>query len=111
MYSEPRQKSNTKPKFQNVALISGNCIKFLKEKVKISVPTKMFKTENHCKTPYVVDATDSTRYTRKRGLRTLKRTLSLSTLERTLKRTLKKKGGGLIFGVLRYWKDVSVGVE
>ena len=23
----------------------------------------------------------------------------------------KKKGGGLIFGVLRYWKDVSVGVE
>ena len=44
----------------------------------------MFKTENHCKTPQVVDATDGTRHTRKRGLRTLKRTLSLRALKKTL---------------------------
>ena len=64
-----------KPKFQKLAQISGNCIKFPKEIIKSSVPIKMFKTENHCKNPQVVDATDGTRQTRKRGLRTLKRTL------------------------------------
>ena len=60
----------------------------------------MFRTENHCKTPQVTDATDDTRHTRKGGLRALKRTLSLQprppgrvwlslrNLKRTLKRTL-----------------------
>ena len=86
-----------KPKFQKLAQISGNCIKFPKEIIKSSVPIKMFKTENHCKNPQVVDATDGTRQTRKRGLRTLKRTLSLRTLTRTLKRTLKE-WGDLILG-------------
>ena len=82
----------------------------------------MFNEESHCKTPQVVDATDGKRHTRKRGLRTLnemlslrtlKRTLSLRTLKRTLKMTLKERrlGGGGLFGVLRYWKDVSVGAE
>ena len=56
----------------------------------------MFKTENHCKTPHVVNATDGIQHTRKRGLRNLKRTL---------------KEGGLIFGVLRYGKDNNVGAE
>ena len=74
--------------FQKLAQISGNCIKFSKEKVKTSVATEMFKRENHCKTPQVVDATDGTRHTRKRGLRTLQKMLSLRTLKRTLKRTL-----------------------
>ena len=36
---------------------------------------KMFKTENGCKTPEVVAATGSIRHTRKRGMKTLKRTL------------------------------------
>ena len=74
--------------FQKLAQISGNCIKFPKERTKTSVAIEMFKTENHCKTPQVVDATDGTRNTRKRGLRTLNKMLSLRTLKRTIKRTL-----------------------
>ena len=35
-------------------------MKLPKERIKISFATEMFKTENHCKTPQVVDATDST---------------------------------------------------
>ena len=45
----------------------------------------MFKIENHCKTPQVVAASDGIRHTRKRELRTLKRTLSLRAIKRTLK--------------------------
>ena len=67
--------------FQKPGEISGNCIKFRKERIKTSVAIEMFKTENHCKTPQVVDATDGTRHTRKRGLRTLKRALSLAYSE------------------------------
>ena len=77
--------------FQKLAQISGNCIKFPKfpkERIKTSDAIEMFKTENHSKTHQVVDATDGTRLTRKRRLRTLKRTLSLRTVERILKRTL-----------------------
>ena len=44
--------------FQKLAQISGNCIKFPKERIKASVAIEMFKTENHCKTSEVVDATD-----------------------------------------------------
>ena len=40
--------------FQKLALISGNCIIFQKERIKSSVTIEMFKTENHCKTPQVV---------------------------------------------------------
>ena len=47
--------------FQKLAQISGNCIKFPKERIKTSVAIEMFKTENHCKTPQVVDTTDGTR--------------------------------------------------
>ena len=93
VYSEPSQKSKMKPfyYFQKLAQISGNCIKFPKERIKTSVAIEMFKTENHCKTPQVVDATDGTRHTRKRGLRTLKRTLSLKVLKKTLSlKTLKR---------------------
>ena len=93
MYSEPTQKSRIKSlySFQKLAQISGNCIKFPKKRIKKSVAIEMFKTENHYNTPQVVDATDGTRHTRKRGLRTLKRTLSLRTLTRTLSlRTLKR---------------------
>ena len=50
--------------FQKLAQMSGNCIKHHKERIKTSVATEMFKTENHCKTPQVVDATDGTRYSR-----------------------------------------------
>ena len=74
--------------FQKLAQISGNCIKFPKERIKTSIAIEMFKTENHCKTLQVVDATDGTRHTRKRGLRTVNKMLSLKTLKRTLKRTL-----------------------
>ena len=74
--------------FQKIAQTSRNCIKFPKERIKTSVAIEMLKTENHCKTPKVVDATDGTRHTRKRGLRTLKRTLSARILKRTLKGTL-----------------------
>ena len=93
MYSEPSQKSKMKPffSFQKLSQISGNCIKFPKDqnqnkikRIKTSVAIEVFKTENHCKTPQVVDATDGTRHTRKRGLRTLKRTLSLRALKETL---------------------------
>ena len=56
----------------------------------------MFKTENHCKTPQVVAASDGIRHTRKRELRTL----SLKTIYKKD----PKRGKGLIFGVLRYWK-------
>ena len=42
--------------FQKLAQISGNCIKFPKERIKTSAAIEMFKTENHCKTPQVVDA-------------------------------------------------------
>ena len=81
--------------FQKLAHISGNCIKFPKERIKTYVAIEMFKTENHCKIPQVVDAADSTRHTRKEGLRTLNKMLSLRTLKRilslrTLKRTLKR---------------------
>ena len=67
MYSEPSQKSKMKPffSFEKLAQISGNCFKFPKERIKTSVAIGMFKTENHCKTPQVVDATDGTRHTRK----------------------------------------------
>ena len=58
MYSESSQKSKMKPffSFQKLAQISGNCIKFPKERIKTSVATEMFKTENNCKTPQDVDA-------------------------------------------------------
>ena len=46
--------------FEKLSKISGNCMKFPKERIKISFATEMFKTENHCKTPQVVYATDST---------------------------------------------------
>ena len=82
MYSELSQKSKMKrfSSFQKLAQISGNCIKFPKERIKISVAVEMFKIENHCKIPEVVDATDGTPNTRKRGLRTLNKMLSLRTL-------------------------------
>ena len=48
--------------FQKLAQISRNCIKFPKERIKTSVAIEMFKTENHCKTPQVVDTTDSTQH-------------------------------------------------
>ena len=70
--SEPSQNSKMKPFFL----------------IKTSVAIEMFKTENHCKTPQVVDATDGTQHTRKRGLRTLKKTLKRTLSLRTLKRTL-----------------------
>ena len=77
--------------FQKLAQISGNCIKLPKERIKISVAIEMFKTENHCKTPQVIDATAGTRNTTKRGLRTLDKMLSLRTCKRTIKRTLSLK--------------------
>ena len=78
MYSELSQKSKMKSffSFQKLAQISGYCVKFAKERIKTSVASEMFKTENHSKTPQVVDTTDGTRHIRKRGLMTLKRTLS-----------------------------------
>ena len=77
-------------------------MKFLKKRIKTLVATEIFKTENQWKTTQVVSATDGTRHTGKRGLRTLERTegprtlrstKSLRILERilamrTLKRTL-----------------------
>ena len=51
----------------------------------------MFKTENHCKTPQVVDATDGTPNTRKGRLRTLDKMLTLRTLKRTIKKTQSLK--------------------
>ena len=86
MYSEYSQKSKMKPffSFQKLAQVFGNCIKFPKERIKISVAIQMWKIENHCKTPQIVDATDSSRHTRKRGLRTLNRTLSPRNLKKTL---------------------------
>ena len=78
----------------------------------------MFKTENRWETPQVVDATDGSRYTRKRGLGTLNKMLSLRTLKRTtlkrtlslrtLKKILKDEEGSLV-GVSQCWKDASVG--
>ena len=64
MYSELSQKSKMKrfSSFQKLAQISGNCIKFPKERIKTSVAIEMFKTENHCKTPQVVDTTDGTQH-------------------------------------------------
>ena len=44
--------------FQKLAQISGNCIKFPKERIKTSVAIEMFKTENYYKTSPVVDATE-----------------------------------------------------
>ena len=77
--------------FQKLAQISGNCIKFPKERIKTYTAIEMFKTENHCKTPQVVDTPDGRRHTRKRGLRTLKRMLSLRALKKTLSlKTLKR---------------------
>ena len=76
----------------------------------------MVKTENHWETLQVVDATDGPRYTRKRVLGTLNKTLSLRTLKRTtLKRTLSlrtlkkilKEEEGSIVGVSRCWKDAG----
>ena len=86
MYSEPSQQSKIKPffSFQKLAKISGNCVKFPMESIKTSVAIEMFKTENHWKTPQVVDTADGTRHTRKRGLRTLKKTLSLRALKTIL---------------------------
>ena len=51
----------------------------------------MFKIENHCKTPQVVDATDGTPNTRKGRLRTLDKMLTLRTLKRTIKKTQSLK--------------------
>ena len=51
----------------------------------------MFKTENHCKTPQVVDVTDGTPNTRKGRLRTLDKMLTLRTLKRTIKKTQSLK--------------------
>ena len=64
MYSKPCQKSRIKPffSFQKLARISVNCIKFPKERIKTFVAIKIFKTENHCKTPQVVDTTDGTQH-------------------------------------------------
>ena len=80
----------------------------------------MLKVENHWETPEVVDATDGPRYTRKRGLGTLNKMLSLRTLKRTtlkrtlslrtLKKILKEEEGSLV-GVSRCWKDASVEAE
>ena len=47
--------------FQELAQFSGNCI---------SLPIEIFKTENCCKALKIVDATNGTQDTRKRGLRT-----------------------------------------
>ena len=62
MYSKPCQKSRIEPffSFQKLAQISVNCIEFPKERIKTSVAIKLFKTENHCKTPQVVAITDGT---------------------------------------------------
>ena len=43
---------------QKLVQISGNYIKFLKERIKTSVAIEKFKTQNQCKTPQVVGATD-----------------------------------------------------
>ena len=51
----------------------------------------MFKTENHCKTPQVPIATDGTRHTGKRGLRTLERTQGPWTERRTLSPRILKR--------------------
>ena len=67
MYSRPNQKSRIKPFFsiQKLAQISVNCIKFPKERTKTSVAIEMFKTENHWKTPQVVDTTAGTQHKKK----------------------------------------------
>ena len=95
VYSKPIKKIQDEVffSFQKLAQISSNYINFPTERIKAFVDIEMFKIENHCKTPEVVDATDGTRHTRKRGLRTLKRMLSLRILKKTfslrhLKRTL-----------------------
>ena len=88
VYSEPSQKPKVESffSFQKLAQISGNCNKFPKERIKTSVASEMFKTENHSKIPQVADATDGTRHIRKQGLKILNRTLSLRTLKRPNRR-------------------------
>ena len=94
MYSKPSQNSSIKYFFwfQKLAQISVNCIKFPKEKIKISVAIEMFKIENHCKTSQVVDTTDRTQHKAKTDNpnKTLIRMPSLRTLKRNLKRILKR---------------------
>lgn len=72
-YSEPSQKSRMKSG-QKLIQVSGNYIEFPKERVKTSVGIEIFKTKNQCKTTQVLDATDDTRHTGKRGLSTLEKT-------------------------------------
>ena len=45
---------------QKLIQISGNYIKFPKERIKPYVAIEMLKTENQCKTPQIVGATDGT---------------------------------------------------
>ena len=119
MCSEPSQNSKMKHFFsyQKLAHIFVNWIKgkIPKERIKTSVASEMFKTENHCRSPQVADATDG----RKRGLRTLKSTLSLKTLKRTLSlstlkrtlllRTLKRLNQAIVIiflflmTMIKYW--------
>ena len=51
----------------------------------------MFKTENQCKIPQVLGATDGTRHTGKRGLRTLERIQGPRTERRTLSQRILPK--------------------
>ena len=64
VYSKPSQKSRVKPffSFQKLAQISVNWIKFPKEKSKHMLLLKLFKTENYCKIPQIVDTTDGTQH-------------------------------------------------
>ena len=95
--------------FQKLARITGNCIKFSKERIKAYVAIECLKQKIIANSPQVVDANDGTRHTRKRGLRTLHKMLSLSTLKKTLTRTLSLRTlkGTLLLSTLK--RTLSLG--